>query len=300
MSIKRNSLPPLDTLLFFDCVMRHGSFTRAADELHVTQAAVSKRVRQLEDWLGVSLFDRSTRQMTPTPAAQGLSEKVAVTLEFLAQGLEAVRAPEDPPVHLAAMGAVSMFWLQPRLRAFALGEAACPINLTTTDHPRDLSSATHDLSVLYGDGRFPGRRAHMLFAETLVPMAAPGAEIANAPLLDYPLRGPDWIGWERWHALTGSDAFADRPRLRCASYAQSVGRALQGDGIALGSLHLLKDELRHGALSALPGPSLETGKGYYLTQPENRLPGENARRLWRFLTARSEPDQGSRKASRDL
>ncbi|MFO7771024.1 MAG: LysR family transcriptional regulator, partial [Roseovarius gahaiensis] len=172
MSIKRNSLPPLDTLLFFDSVMRHGSFTQAASELHVTQAAVSKRIRQLEDWLGVALFIRDKPRLTPTAAADSLFEKVGVTLEFLAQGLEAVRAPDDPPVTLAAMGAVSMFWLQPRLRAFALGETACPINLTTTDHPRDLTAPSHDLTVLYGDGQFPGRRAQLLFSETLVAMAA--------------------------------------------------------------------------------------------------------------------------------
>lgn len=285
MSIKRNSLPPLDTLLFFDSVMRHGSFTQAASELHVTQAAVSKRIRQLEDWLGVALFIRDKPRLTPTAAADSLFEKVGVTLEFLAQGLEAVRAPDDPPVTLAAMGAVSMFWLQPRLRAFALGETACPINLTTTDHPRDLTAPSHDLTVLYGDGQFPGRRAQLLFSETLVALAAPGADHAQAPLLTYPLRGPDWIGWDKWHAQTAHGALAHHPRLPCASYAQSVGRALQGDGIVLGSLPLLEDEVRQGTLAALPGPRLDTGKGYYLTMPQGRVASDNAARLWAFLAA---------------
>lgn len=285
MSIKRNSLPPLDTLLFFDSVMRHGSFTQAASELHVTQAAVSKRIRQLEDWLGVALFIRDKPRLTPTAAADSLFEKVGVTLEFLAQGLEAVRAPDDPPVTLAAMGAVSMFWLQPRLRAFALGETACPINLTTTDHPRDLTAPSHDLTVLYGDGQFPGRRAQLLFSETLVAMAAPGTDHAQAALLTYPLRGPDWIGWDKWHAQTAHRALAHHPRLPCASYAQSVGRALQGDGIVLGSLPLLEDEVRQGTLAALPGPRLDTGKGYYLTMPQGRVASDNAARLWAFLAA---------------
>mgnify|MGYP000087619286 CR=1 FL=1 len=285
MTIKRNALPPLDTLVFFDCVMRHGSFTQAASELHVTQAAVSKRIRQLEEWLGLALFIRDKPRLTPTVAADSLHEKVGVTLEFLAQGLEAVRAPDDPPVNLAAMGAVSMFWLQPRLRAFALGETACPINLTTTDHPRDLIAPAHDLTVLYGDGQFPGRRAQLLFSETLAPMAAPGAETKNLPLLGYPLRGPDWIGWDKWHSQTGHGALADHPRLPCASYAQSVGRALQGDGIVLGSLPLLQDEVQHGTLTTLPGPRLTTGKGYYLTMPQGSVASENAARLWAFLTS---------------
>jgi LysR family glycine cleavage system transcriptional activator len=183
------------------------------------------------------------------------------------------------------MGAVSMFWLQPRLRAFALGETACPINLTTTDHPRDLTAPSHDLTVLYGDGQFPGRRAQLLFSETLAPMAAPGAETKNLPLLGYPLRGPDWIGWDKWHSQTGHGALADHPRLPCASYAQSVGRALQGDGIVLGSLPLLADEVQRGSLVALPAPRLTTGKGYYLTMPQGRIASDNAARLWAFLTS---------------
>lgn len=283
MTANRKTLPPLDTLIFFDTVMRHGSFTQAASELHVTQAAVSKRIRQLEDWLGVALFVRDKPRLTPTPAADSLFEKVGVTLEFLTQGLDAVRAPEDPPVNLAAMAAVSMFWLQPRLRVFALGESACPINLTTTDHPRDLTAARHDLTVLYGDGQFPGRTAQLLCAETLVPMAAPSTDPAQMPLLSYPLRGPDWIGWDKWHAQTGQGALAHHPRLQCASYAQSVGRALQGDGIVLGSLPLLQDEVQRGTLAALPGPQLDTGKGYYLTMPQGRVASDNAARLWAFL-----------------
>ena len=123
MGRRRTALPPLDTLVFFEAVARRGGFTAAAAaaaELLVSQAAVSKRVRQLEDWLGTELFHRSPRSLTPTRAGATLVEPVTMALDYLRGALSDVRAPARGAVRIAANGAVATFWLAPRLWAFAL------------------------------------------------------------------------------------------------------------------------------------------------------------------------------------
>lgn len=278
MTNYRKRLPPLDRLVFFEAVLRHGSFTRAAGELGVSQAAVSKQIRQLEDWVGVPLFAREVPRLTPTDAARDLGDRVKVALGFLDSAVARLRVPADPVVQVASMNAVGMFWLQPRLKAFGLGDAACNFNLRLSDDPAALLSEDTDLSVVYGDGEIARWTSRRLFGETLVPLASPavaarlrdGGRLADAeaPLLDYERRAPDWIDWAGWLVLAGQAGAGDHPRLSCASYAQSVGRALAGQGVALGSLPLLSDEVSAGRLVALDQPACTTGRSYWLARPD--------------------------------
>lgn len=292
----RKNLPPLDTLTFFESAMRHMNFTAAARELFVSQAAVSKRIRQLEDWLGTPLFERQGRGLAPTPAGTRLAERVAVGLDFLEQAIAELRAPANPVVSIASMTSVAMFWLQPQLRTFSLGDAACAYSLVTTDAPGELLRAENDLVVIYGDGKLPGWQGRKLFGEKLVPVAAPdlltsGDSLAaltmqkdRPPLLDYPRRGPDWIDWTRWAALTGNRAVPDWTRRACASYTQSIGFALRGEGIALGSLPLLESEIAANRLCTLTSDALVTGMGYHLLWREGAVLSPDAARLRHHLS----------------
>ena len=295
MESYRKNLPPLDTLTFFECAARHMSFTAAARELLVSQAAVSKRIRQLEDWLGTPLFARQRRGIAPTAAGTRLAERVAVSLDFLDQAISELRAPADPVVSIASMTSVAMFWLQPRLRAFGLGDEACAFSLVATDAPSELLRPDHDLVVLYCDGKVPGWQGRRLFGEKLQPLAAPGlldeacslAGLARKadrpPLLDYPRRGPDWIDWGRWAALTGNAAIPGWPKRACASYTQSIGLALRGEGIALGSLPLLESEIAARRLCPLAADELVTRMGYYLLSRIGADLSLDAERLRRHL-----------------
>ena len=283
----RKSLPPLDTLVFFEAAMRHLSFTDAADELFVTQAAVSKRIRQLEDWLGVDLFHRSGRKLVPTEAGTYLADKAGMTLDFLDQALRVVKVPDDPVVRVASVTALAAFWLQPKLKTFALSDEACLFNLTTMDDLGDLLRPEHDLVVLHGDGRFPGWVSALLFPEVIVPVgtasvieaATSQAGIDRPPLLHYPRVAPNWIDWPGWIQQSGRTAFQDWPGRPCASYNQSIGRALDGQGLALGTLPLLKDELASGTLVPLKNGELATGRGYYIAWPDARPLSPEAERL---------------------
>ncbi|MES0879498.1 LysR family transcriptional regulator [Roseibium sp. SCP14] len=288
----RKTLPPLDTLVFFEAAMRHLNFTEAADELLVTQAAVSKRIRQLEDWLGIDLFERSGRKLVPTDAGRSLYEKTGMTLDYLDQALRALKVPDHPIVRIASVSALAAFWLQPKLREFALSEEACPFNLITSDELGDLLRADHDLVLVHGDGRFPGFRSELLFQEITVPVGRPDV-IASArnmarkprpPLLDYSRIAPNWIDWTGWVERTGETGFLRCPRIRCASYNQTIGRAVKGQGLALGALPLLKEEIASGQLVPLETGTLATGYGYYLAWPNEKPLSREAERLKHALT----------------
>ncbi|MET1414879.1 LysR family transcriptional regulator [Roseibium sp. HPY-6] len=287
MESYRKSLPPLDTLVFFEAAMRHLNFTEAADELFVTQAAVSKRIRQLESWLGVDLFERTGRKLVPTEAGAYLAEKTGMTLDYLDWALRTVKVPARPVVRIASVTALATFWLQPKLREFALSDDACPFNLVTADELGDLLRPEHDLVVLHGEDRLPGWNAELLFPEDIVPVGTPrvvkSAEKASpdgAPLLlNFARMAPNWTDWPVWIQRTGWAEFDQWPVLECASYNQTIGRALKGEGLALGALPLLQDEISSGSLVAMTKRMHSTGKGYFIAWPQARPLSDEARRL---------------------
>ena len=106
----RRNLPSLDALIFLEAAGRHQSFTRAAGELGVSQAAVSKRVRQLEDWMGVSLIERVGRGVRMTAEGERLVTRIRLGFDFIEETITGMRAPNRPPVRLACMTALAMFW----------------------------------------------------------------------------------------------------------------------------------------------------------------------------------------------
>jgi LysR family glycine cleavage system transcriptional activator len=295
MQVYRKSLPPLDTLVFFEAAMRHLNFTEAADELFVTQAAVSKRIRQLEDWLGVDLFERSGRRLQPTEAGVYLGEKTGMTLDYLTQALSALKVPERPVARIASVTALAAFWLQPKLKDFALSEEACLFNLATADDLGDLLNPVHDVVILHGDGRFPGWHSEVLFQEALTPVGMPdlietlrlGGNGKPPALLNYPRLAPNWIDWPGWIQRSGRADLKDWPVHMCASYNQSIGRALKGQGIALGALPLLQEEISAGRLVPLDGATLKTGMGYFIAWPKMRPLGVEAERLKNALLSGS-------------
>ncbi|KUF10263.1 LysR family transcriptional regulator [Pseudoponticoccus marisrubri] len=266
----RKSLPPLDTLVFFDAVMRNGGFTAASSELYVSQAAVSKRIRQLEDWLGTPLFERGARSLAATPTGAKLAEPVAMALDYLEASLAGARAPASPAVRIAANNAVSVFWLFPRIRAFAIGAAACPVETVVSDDPATLLSDDHDLAIIYAAAPPNGWEGERLMDEVLTPVLSPAcrdrfeADPQSLCLLDYDRVTPDWINWEVWLKRHDPPILSGLRREPCRTYSHTIGRAIAGEGLALASATLLKDEIGSGALAPLGPHRDRTGKGYYL------------------------------------
>jgi len=217
----RTQLPPLDTLIFFECALRWGSFTKAADELLVSQAAVSKRIRQLEQWLGVDLFSRDAQKLRPTQAGLLLGEKVVSVLDFLLIALNQIQMPPDPVVRIGATMGIGTFWLQPRLQKFSFNNLSCTYSLTLAVTAHNFFDGDYDLLVLYGDGKIPGWATCKIIDKELVPMVSPSlAEqvMKNpgcVPLLDYRCRSPEWINWSVWKRQRKTDIFNDWPVTLC-------------------------------------------------------------------------------------
>ena len=270
MDSRRKSLPPLDTLVFFETALRAGSFSAAASELYVSQAAVSKRVKQLENWLGADLFERGARSLKPTQAGAQLADPVAMALDYLQGALDQVRSPAATSVRIAANSAVSVFWLFERLRSFALSSASCPVETVVKDDPRDVLSASNDLAIIYADKVPEGWEGHLLMDEELAPVASPAeaGRFANAPqnssLLDYHRHAPDWINWDVWKQREHKSGFHGLSKTLCQNYSHSICLALEGEGIALASCSLLQSDLASGRLLMLVDKPLKTGKGYFL------------------------------------
>lgn len=305
----RASLPPLDTLVFFEAAYRRGSFTGSATELNVSQAAVSKRIKQLESWVGEPLFFRQGKKLTPTPSGDKLFQTTTMTLEFLQQGLGAMREKAQRPLSIGANTAIGMFWLTPHLRAFGLSPHACPTRLITSDNPLDLMIDTNDLAVTYGDGVIPGRHAEFLLAEELTPVAAPSVveqlggsllslrEIptGNRPkILNYTRAGPDWVDWKVWFQRLGFSDADQWPLETLSTYSQTIGEAIKGRGVALGSVSLLSAELSAGNLMPLSRDVLLTGRGYYISHSDHSVISPGARHLVDYLLAAAKALRDSR------
>lgn len=295
----RTSLPPLDLLIFFEAAHRRGSFTACAEELHVSQAAVSKRIRQLELWVGEPLFLRHGTRLQTTEGGERLYHSVGMALEFLRMGLSNLRENARRPLSIAANTVVGMFWLAPQLQAFGLSGDACPTRLTTSDNTSALLADGNDLLVLYSDGDIPGWHCTRLLDEEMTPMASPElarqlgadpsgrfADLARPdgpPILNYLRGSPDWVDWRVWFAGVDGGRMADWPNKMCSTYSQTIGEALRGEGIALGSVALLQGELAAGRLVPLSRDVLRTNRGYYLCRDAQAAATAEASCLAEFL-----------------
>lgn len=292
-------MPPLEALVFFESAARYRNFTRAASELYVSQAAVSKRIKQLEDWLGVALFKRYGRMLELTESGVQLSEKVAMGLDYLEASLLSTQGLSRTSIRIAANSAVSTCWLSPRIKAFGLHRSPCAVDLFTSDRTGDLFSPEHDLAILYTKKPLPGWEMHLIGAEELFPVAVSSvaAQITEAgeasfqepwpetglSLLEYERNAPDWVNWERWGDRLRIPGIHRWPRVMCDSWSLSIGKALRGEGVALGSMLLLEDELRQGNLVRIGTKSLRTGHAYYLSYRTEKKISEDMRSIISFL-----------------
>ena len=133
---------PLEAFRVFDAACRHMNFSRAGRELNITQAAVSRRIKGLEEHLGTQLFTRSGKNLALTPRGERLFQRVRASLDYLEESLEPFRTGSGRSIALAASGSVSHLWLGPRLRDFARDNPDVAIHLATSDSPGDLAPKT--------------------------------------------------------------------------------------------------------------------------------------------------------------
>ena len=292
---------PLEAFRVFDAACRFMNFSRAGRELNITQAAVSRRIKGLEDHLGKPLFTRRGRNLALTTDGERLFQRVRATLEYLEESLEPFRGGTPQIISIAASGSVSHLWLGTRLKNFGKESPSISVRLLTTDTPLELASETNDLVILYSTGEHPRWNLTLLMKEVLVPVASPdylaqrgldpdtltSDDIAGLDLIDYERFNAHWISFRQWFGrLTPAPKRKlASPSLSFSTYIMAVEAALRGDGITLGSLGLIGEQIRAGTLVRLGQHQVETGFGYYLGTPRYRRLEAEALQLHDHLLA---------------
>ncbi|HVI59471.1 MAG TPA: transcriptional regulator GcvA [Luteimonas sp.] len=266
-------LPPLTALRAFEAAARHASFKRAADELSLGATAISHQVRQLEDRLGLALFERRARQVVLTEAGRRLYPVLRDGLDAVAATIAALQAtPSRPLLTISTTRAFAARWLVPRLGAFAAAEPGIGLRVHASDEPVDFACDRVDLVVRYGGGRWPGLRAERLLPGRFAPVCSPSlglrdpADLYRHPLIrfDWQAREPDTPDWARWLREAGQPAglLSDAGPV-FSEESHAIQAAIAGHGVVLASLPLVADELAHGLLVVPFGPVLE-GHDFHL------------------------------------
>ncbi len=276
MSLPLHKLPALDLLRGFVAVGRRMSITLAAQDLHLTQSAVSRQIRALEDQLGVALLERGFRSIAFTQPGQQLFRLADPWLDQLGELTERLRRHDTRrPVTITASIGVASLWILPRLGAFQSAFPHIDVRVAANNRIVDLAREDVDLAIRYGPRHSAPEGAERLFGESLVPVARPGllpdgtsgppgptgqtgAErtrfancLAQLTLLDYDDPARPWLQWNEWLGTRGLGEIAPRGMLRFNQYDQAVQAALAGHGVALGRVPLVAPMLADGRLVAL-------------------------------------------------
>ncbi|MEU3093102.1 LysR substrate-binding domain-containing protein [Streptomyces massasporeus] len=287
-----SSLPPLNTLLPFEATVRHASMTAAAQELHVTHGAVSRQIQNLERSLGISLFERQTRALRPTPQARQLAAVVRDALDQIDAAAQQIahRAPAEP-LTLSCEPTLLMRWLIPRLPDLAVSVPDVTVHLSAGGGPVFFERDDIDLAIRRDDFPFPEEASRTrLFAERIGPVCRPdlaalltgAGGVAQVNLLHTDTRPQAWDDWRR---ITGMRAeTASQQTLE--HFYLTLQAAAAGVGVAIAPYAVARDDLKRGQLVA-PFGFVPDGTSYHLLS--RRSPEQDGRvhRLTAWLRART-------------
>jgi len=278
-------LPPLSALRAFEAAGRLGSFTRAAEELHVTTAAISHQVRGLEEWLGVPLFRRTTRRLFLTEDGQVALGYLREGFEQLARGVEVLRGSRGRQRILTVSTTPSFAakWLVPRLGGFSRSHPGIDIRLAATTALAKFDRDQVDVAVRFGGGRYAGTRSQRLFGEFVTPMASPRvwarlgrkprpSDLARAAILhdDSVLMTGKQPGWREWLRKAGVAGVEVERGMHFDDGHIVLQAAAEGRGVALGRVVLAAPDLDAGSLVAPFPEVLDLSAAYWLVVPERR------------------------------
>ena len=268
---------PLSAIRVFEAAARLKSFTRAADEVGVSQAAVSWQVKALERRLGQALFRRLPREVALTPAGERLAKAATDALNLLRGAISDLTDQPDGVLSITAMESFAIQWLAPRIGAFQLSHPKIAVRLETSSRLQSLAQDGLDMAVRSGSGEWPGLESHYLFASELTPLCTPGVRAAlggltqPGDLLGAPLMGLD-RDWATWVAAAGVEALDVKAGGQLIADMQviAITSALAGRGVALGSPILFAAELARGALIQPFPLAIAQNDGYWLVYPKER------------------------------
>jgi LysR family transcriptional regulator, glycine cleavage system transcriptional activator len=270
------SLPPLNWLRAFEAAARHLSFTHAAQELNLTQAAISKQVKLLELNLRQRLFERLPRSLALTKSGEAYFPKVRDAFERLNFGTQEVFGRQRGAV-ITVRCAVSfaVHWLMPRMPAFIAKHPAIKLRLVSSVWADNDIAGEFDLDIQYGTGNWPNAQSYRLTNETLVPLCAP-ALVHGKPALRDPvdLKKHTLLhvigyqrGWATWLAAAGLTDMDPGRGLQFDTSLAAFELAAHGGGVALGRSSLIDQEIRSGRLIAPFDLAVPVDEAFYLITP---------------------------------
>ncbi|WP_084368310.1 LysR substrate-binding domain-containing protein [Rhizobium sp. RU36D] len=298
MKSLRRQLPPMTALTAFEAAARLSSFTRAAQELGVTQAAVSRQIHALEEEFGVSLFARSHRKVTLTPQGRTLAAAASAAFSLIAEASsELKRESAGDDLTISATVAFSHFWLLPRISEFSRLYPDIRLRIVSQDTMPILDQGEVDVAIRFGDGNWPRCRVEKLFDDEVFPVCSAEfaaakatslspADIVSLPLISNEAEDPMWIGWDDWLASFGASRSGRRPGLRCSFYTEAIYAALNGQGVALGWNRLVDELLAQRRLVRLGDAALVPPGAYFVVVPTGRAEKSAVLRFTTWLTAR--------------
>jgi len=255
-------IPGLQSLKAFDASARHLSFTKAAQELNVTPAAVSHQIKELEDQIGVPLFQRTSRHMQLTRHGQILRPAITDALDGLTRALQRIRESENPKqIRVTASPSIAAKWLVPRLDRFLETVPGADVRIDVSSSVLDFERDEVDVAIRFGDGNYPGLAVDKLFQDTVFPVCSPELLKGEKPLreprdllrhtlihLDYEAQGAVWPNWRMWMLAAGVKDFNDSRGLHFSQTSLAVQAAIDGHGVALGDSTLVADDIAEGRL----------------------------------------------------
>lgn len=272
MAPSPDALPPLEWIRVFEAAARLGSFTAAAGELGLTQAAVSQRIRNLELRIGAPLFDRQARGVTLSTHGEAWFPHVQAALGQLTRSTANLFAAPRRKVAIAASASVIELWIAPRLPAIGRALPHLQLSFETIQRLPDYSRSEADFEIRFGEGSWPDAEARRLFVEELAPVASPDLVAGRSggwhDLPRIATSGPR-IGWRDWTMATGAPP-PPAPLFRFDTFAQGLRAAEAGAGVLLGSLELCRAAIEAGRLVRLEGDSLRMEAGYWIAWPRAR------------------------------
>jgi LysR family glycine cleavage system transcriptional activator len=292
----RRPLPPLNALRAFDATARHSSFSKAADELHVTPAALSHQIRGLEDLLGLKLFHRRARSIELTETGRLIQPGIRTGFDSLRVAMDLLdRNRRDHVLVVSSTPGLTAKWLVPRLYRFLAGHPDIDTRITASVGYADFTSDGVDLGIRLSSGAHPGLHVEKLSDEWLLPLCSPRLLEADPPLrgpadlprfnliqIDLPGVVPTWADWMQLAGIEGIDT---RRGLRLNVADHALDAASEGAGVVLGYKVVASHDIAQGRLVAPFGPEIPVpGRSYFFVCPkgDEKRPAIKAFRDWVF------------------
>lgn len=294
-------LPPLNALRAFEAAARQLSFTKAAAELHVTQAAISHQVKTLEEHLGLPLFRRLNRRLVLTEAGKSYLPVLREAFDAIADGTRRLHQDEDSgPLHISVVPSFAAKWLLPRMSRFRDRHPDIDVMVSASNRTVDFSEGVFEMGIRSGAGNYPGLRTDMLLNDEVFPVCSP--KLLQGP---YALRRPEDLrhhtllhdevsrhdespDWRSWLQAAGVQGVDWRRGPGFSDSSMVIEAAAAGQGVALGHRWLAAADLESGRLVMPFGPVIPSKFAYYAVSPPAQAERRRVRLFREWLLEEAE------------